>query len=176
MNLGHATPIRRNAIIGSLTLLLCLGASAQTLPAGPQATPAPPAHRTVALVSDACPVVHPGDFATLDWNPGFDPDGDVTGLRTASLSFAGLEEDGITIRSRPSFVLGGRGAAVVASPIGNGYFHIEVAVFPRLHPGVYHLIGAQATPTLFPEYQGPTPRMTVSPVSQRFCITVVSSR
>jgi hypothetical protein len=131
--------------------------------------------KTVPLVSDACPSVHIGDALTLDWNPGFDPAGLAANLRNFSLTFSGLQEDGITVKARPAFSLGDRAGKVAISSIGNGYFHIELPVSVRVAPGIYHLVDAHATPELFPEYQGRTLQMTNSPVGQRFCITVLGN-
>jgi hypothetical protein len=129
----------------------------------------------VPLVSDACPTVQTGDAVSLDWNPAFDPIWPVTGLRSFELRFAAVLENGVTVGSRPTALLGGRGVTVNISSIGNGFFHIEIPVSRGVQPGVYHLVEARAIAQLPPDYNGPNPTMTVSPVRERYCITVVSA-
>ena len=155
---------RTKAVVGSLGLLALVCASTQAAQA-----------RTVTLVSDACPAVQTGDAVSLDWNPGFDPLGVATGLRTFELRFAGVLENGVTIASRPTALFGGRGSTVNITAIGNGYYHIEIPVSRGVLPGVYHLVEARTIAELPPDYTGPSPSMTVSPVRERYCITVVSS-
>jgi hypothetical protein len=158
---------RAKAVFGCLGLLALACASAQA----PQTAQS----RTVLLVSDACPVVHTGDAVSLDWNPDFDPIWPVTGLRSFELRFAAVRGDGVTVASRATALLGGRGTRVNISSIGNGFFHIEIPVSRGVAPGVYHLVEARAIAQLPPDYNGPNPTMTVSPVRERYCITVVSS-
>jgi hypothetical protein len=119
--------------------------------------------------------VQTGDAVSLDWNPGFDPDWGVTGLHSFELRFAAVLENGVTVSSRVTASLGGRGVTVNISSIGNGYYHIEVPVSRGVVPGVYHLVDAHAIAEVPPDYTGPNPTMMVSPVRERYCITVVGA-
>ena len=60
-----------------------------------------------------------------------------------------------------------------ASPIGNGYFHIDLRIPSGSLPGQYKLIDAVSYAKTIPDYQGPGLPMTNSPVRERYCITVV---
>ena len=129
---------------------------------------------TIALVSDSCPQVHGGDHVALDWNPGFDHPGAVTGLRGFSLIVARLRDDGTVGKIRTTLSGGGKSHPAVASSLGNGYYHIEIQLPTTMHEGIYLLVDAEAIPEVLPEYEHePRPQMTVSPVRERFCITVV---
>jgi hypothetical protein len=166
-----SSSIRSKALIGGLSLLAFVCAPAQT-PQDAAASPAAPLVKPVPLVSGACPSVRQGGVISLDWNPGFDPSWAVTGLKFTRLVFQQLREDGVTPNPASRLVLdtGHRGTMTA---IGNGYFHIESRLSPMTHPGTYHLVGAAGSPELLPDYQGDAPKMTVSPVSEFYCITVV---
>lgn len=157
-------------ILGILcfSAVACAGSSAQQASARRAATAS-----TIALVSDTCPIVRGGDAVSLDWNPGFDPSWAVAGVRWVRLRFGSLQEDGVTVRERPGVVIGGRMSPQTISAPVNGYFHLELTIDRRIPPGVYHLVEATAMAQTVPAYQGASPRVTVSPVSQRYCITVV---
>ena len=133
---------------------------------------APPL-KVAELQSDRCPAVHSGEAVSFEFNPGFDPIWPVTGLRTVNLVFARLAEDGVTLE-HPSIAAGSRFTTARISSIGNGFFLVE-AVIGRAAPGIYDLVDVHVLASLLPEYQGPEPEMTVSPVSERYCITVVPS-
>lgn len=130
--------------------------------------------RPVPLVSDSCPQVREGDRITLDWNPGFDHAGIVTGLKSFSLVMAGVNENGAIGRQRIVLAAGGRGHSPFASSLGNGYYHIEIPVPSDLPEGVYRLVDADTDAEAMAGYENePRPQMTVSPVRERFCITVL---
>jgi len=161
--------------MGSLTLLSVVCAFAQTPQTSAlQAPPAVPS-RTVPLVSDACPVVRPGDKLALDWNPGFEHPGMVDSLLAFSLRFGLVSENGVTVQRFPGIVVEGHGSGGFVSPLGNGYFHIELRVPPGSPPGQYKLIDAVSNAKTFPDYQGPGLPMNNSPVRERYCITIVAA-
>ena len=166
-----ASSIRTKAIAGSLSLMASVCALAQT-PQPEAASPAVSRTHPVPLVSGACPAVSRGGTIALDWNPDFDPPWAGTGMRSFRLIFQQLEEDGVTLNPASRLVLdsGTRGRM---TDIGNGYFRLEARLPPMTHPGTYHLVGAFSSPQLLPDYQGEAPTMTVSPVSEFYCITVV---
>jgi hypothetical protein len=163
--------IRTKALIGGLSLLAFASAFAQA-PQEAAATSGTPTLQPVPLVSGACPAVRQGGAISLDWNPGFAPSWAETGMRSFRLIFQQLKEDGVTLNPASRLVLdsGPRGKM---TDIGNGYFHIESRLAPMTHPGTYHLVQAHSSPELLPDYQGEAPRMTVSPVRESYCITVV---
>jgi len=178
MNRRNVSRNLRQAVrAGACLLLACAGAAAQS--AKPETSVLPPAAsiaRIVPLVSDTCPVVHPGDNIALDWYPGFEHPGVVTGLRTLRLSFGSLSKDGVSVNTRHPLVLGWRGGGFSATNAWNGYFHFELPIARAIPPGEYHLIAADGTAATLPEYQGPGMKMTNSPVTARLCFTVVGSR
>jgi hypothetical protein len=162
-----SSSIRTKALIGGLSLL-AFGCAPALPPQGSAASPAVP------LVSGACPSVPQGGVISLDWNPGFDPSYPVTGLKSTRLVFQQLREDGVTLSLGPSsrlVLFSGPGGRI--TDIGNGYFHIESRLSPITRPGIYHLVGAAGSPALLPDYQGEAPKMTVSPVRESYCITIV---
>jgi hypothetical protein len=161
---------RTKAILGSLSLVAFACASAQAQTA--VASPAVPRAQPVPLVSGACPAVRQGGVISLDWNPGFDPSSAVTGMKSFRLIFQHLQQDGVNLNPASRLLLdsGPRGK-ITAS--GNGFFHIEARLPPSTHLGTYHLVQAHSSPALLPDYQGEAPKMTVSPASESFCITVV---
>ena len=135
---------------------------------------APAARRMppVPLVTGACSTVSQGDTIAFDWNPGFAPAWGVTGMRSFRLIFQGLREDGVSLNPASRLLLdsGPRGRFTA---IGNGYFHIEARLPTLAHRGTYHLVAARSAPELVPDYQGDAPEMTVSPVREYYCITVL---
>ena len=166
-----SSSIRAKALIGGLSLLAFVCASAQASQDS-AASPAAPPLQPVPLVYGACPAVRQGGFISLDWNPGFDPSYPVTGLKFTRLVFHQVREDGVSLNPSFRFVLdsGPRGRI---TDVGNGYFHLEARLPPMTHPGTYHLVGAVSSPQLLPDYRGEAPKMTDSPVREQFCITVV---
>lgn len=130
--------------------------------------------RTVPLMSDACPAVHPGGKVSLELNPGFEYPGVVVGLGNFYLFFGRLVDDSVIVRQVRPLRMGGVATNIQVTSIGNGYFHIELPIPAHVAPGEYHLINATTVAKVLPEYQGPTLTMTVSPVRERYCITVVS--
>jgi hypothetical protein len=116
--------------------------------------------------------VRQGGVLSFDWNPGFAPSWGVTGIRSFRLIFQHLQRDGVNLNPASRLVLdsGPRGRMTA---IGNGYFHIEARLPSSTHPGIYHLVAAHSAPELVPDYQGEAPKMTVSPVRESFCVTVV---
>lgn len=163
--------IRTKAILGSLSVMAFASALAQA-PQTEVSAPAVPRVPPVPLVSGACPAVSQGGTIAFDWNPDFDPSWGVTGMRSFRLIFQQLKEDGVTLNPASRLLLdsGPRGRM---TDIGNGYFHIEARVPPFAHRGTYHLVAAHSAPELVADYQGDAPKMTVSPVRESFCVTVV---
>jgi hypothetical protein len=155
---------------GALILLAICGASAQE--------PKKAGSALVALVSDACPVVHAGDKVALDWNPAFDPEWPVEGIQSTRLILGRQEENGVNPLPRVRFTLGGRELPFAATPIANGFFHFEYTVpHPRrLPPGVYRVVDARVTARVNENYKGAAPRAQESPASGRFCFTVQSTQ
>ena len=172
MNHGHRDTTRTIAALGGLSLLSMACALAQAGGRYPLSAAQP---HTVPLLSDACPAVRSGDKISLDWNPGFEHPGMVEGLRVINLRFGRISANGVTVQQLPAIRLGGLGAALPVTSIGNGYFHIELRIPAGAAPGEYHLIDATADAKTLPEYQGPSLPMTNSPVRERFCITIVPS-
>lgn len=164
----HSRAVRNIALFSALSLFMPV-VRAQTL----EAKPAPPP-KVTALTSDACPEVHVGEMVSFDFNPVFDPVWPVTGLRMVNLNFARVAEDGVSLE-HPSVFAGTRHTVTRVSSIGNGFFHVE-AMIGRAAPGQYRLVDVHAFAALLEEYRGsgPEPEMTISPVSQRYCITVVA--
>jgi len=162
---------RTKAILGSLSLLAFTCAFAQT-PQTEVASPAISRAQPVPLVSGACPAVPQGGVISFDWNPGFDPSWGVTGMKSFRLIFQQFRNDGVNLNPASRLLLdsGPRGRMTAG---GNGYFQIEAHLSPSTHPGTYQLVDAHSSPELLPEYQGEAPKMTVSPVREHFCITVV---
>ncbi len=163
-----SSSIRTKAILGSLSGVAFACAFAQAAPQSEISARVPP----VALVSGACPAVSQGGTIAFDWNPGFAPSWGVTGMRSFRLIFQSLREDGVNLNpaSRLQLESAPRGRITA---IGNGYFHIEARLPPFAHRGTYHLVAAHGAPELVPDYQGEAPEMTVSPVREFYCITVV---
>jgi hypothetical protein len=158
-------------ILGGLSLMAFACALAQE-PQTEVAQPAVPRVPPVPLVSGACPVLRSGSVIAFDWNPGFDPSWGVTGMRSFRLVFQLLGADGVHLNPASRLLLySGSGGRITA--IGNGYFHIEERVPPFTHQGTYHLVDAHSSAQLVPDYQGEAPKMTVSPVREYYCITVL---
>jgi hypothetical protein len=162
---------RTKAILGSLSLMAFACALAQA-PQSEVASPAVSRPQPVALVSGACPAVSQGGAISFDWNPGFDPSWGVTGMKSFRLVFQLLRADGVHVNPASRLLLDSAPRGRITA-IGNGYFHIEARVPPFAHRGTYHLVAAHSAPELLPDYQGDAPKMTVSPVREYFCITVV---
>jgi hypothetical protein len=162
---------RTKVILGSLSLMAFSCALAQT-PQTDVAAPAVSRAQPVPLVSGACPAVRQGGVISLDWNPGFDPSSAVKGMKSFRLIFQQLQNDGVSLNPASRLLLdsGPRGRMTA---VGNGYFHIEARLPSSSHPGTYHLVGAHTSPELLPNYQAEAPKMTVSPVREHFCITVL---
>jgi hypothetical protein len=162
--------IRTKALLGSLSLLTFACALAQT-PQTDAASSTAPRAQPVPLVSGACPAVGQGGAISLDWNPAFDSSWAVTGIKSFRLIFQSLLADGVTPNPASRLVMdsGPRGRATA---IGDGSFHIEARLPSSTHPGIYHLVMAHTSPELLPNYQGDSPKATVSPASEDFCITV----
>jgi hypothetical protein len=165
----HSRAARNIALFSALSLLMPV-VRAQT--SEDKVAPQP---KVTALMSDACPAVHVGEMVSFDFNPVFDPIWPVTGLRMVNLNFARVAEDGVSLE-RPSVFVGTRHTVARVSSIGNGFFHVE-AMIGRAAPGEYRLVDVHAFAAVPEEYResGPEPEMTVSPVSERYCITVVAS-
>jgi len=155
----------------SLTAITAITVGLPVLGQQPNAVSTP----SVSLVSDTCPVVHEGDTIALDWNPGFEHDWAVTAVDSIRLSFAPLDDYGVAVRMRNVYTFRGKSVAVNGESVVNGYFHFIVPVLGRVPPGIYRLVDARVAPQVLPDYGGPLPVMTVSPVRERYCITVVSS-
>ena len=169
MNRGRTASTRLRAILGGLALLAAASVCAQA--------PKPDGFRAIPLVADSCPNVQIGDRVSLDWNPNFDPIWPVTDLRGFRLTFAAVADDGVNLK-QTYLILDSRSTPSEISPLGNGFFHIEITVSPRstttkvIRPGNYRLVRAGAIATLDPNYAGELPQMTNSPVGERYCITV----
>lgn len=164
---------------GTAKLGTCLAAVALlTTPAWAQAQqPSGPAvTKAVALVSDACPAVQPGGRLALDWNPNFDPAGEVSGLHSFELIFRKLDEYGVNVLEQgPMFAASTAHTRGAIAPLGNGFYHIELTIPRRVHAGAFRLVAARATADVYPEYKNspPWPLMTDSPVHTRLCVTVL---
>jgi hypothetical protein len=168
---SSSSSIRTKAILGSLSVM----ALSCTLAQAPQtevSAPAVPRVPPVPLVAGVCPAVSQGGTIALDWNPGFAPSWGVTGMRSFRLIFQGLREDGVNLNPASRLPLDSAPRGRITA-IGNGYFHIEAYIPPFAHRGTYHLVAAHSAPELMPGYQGDAPEMTVSPVRDYYCITVV---
>ena len=163
----HLRAARNIALFSTLSLVLSV-VLAQT--SEEKLAPQP---KVTALKSDMCPVVHVGEMVSLEFNPVFDPNWPVTGMRTLNLEFARMAEDGASLE-RPSVLAGSRHTVARITDIGNGFFHVE-ALIGRATPGVYRLVNVHTSAAVLEEYRGsgPEPEVTVSPVSERYCITVV---
>ena len=161
----------RRAPAALLLLLLALTAvPAQTRGDKPETQP-----KVVPLQSDTCPVVYGGDKIAFDWNPVFDPEWGVTGINLARLQFARLDEDGVHLQAtRSLYTLGGRASPAIVTALANGFYHVELNVESgrATKPGVYRLVRARMNARVEENYNGPTLRMTRSPVESRFCITL----
>jgi hypothetical protein len=158
-------------IMSTLSLMAFACAIAQE----PQTAVVPPSAlhlQPVPLVSGACPAVSQVGVISLDWNPGFDASWAVTGLKSFRLIFQQLQKDGVSLNPASRLVLDASPLGRMTA-IGNGYFHIEARLPSSAHLGVYQLVMAHSSPELPPDYQGEAPKMTVSPVRESFCITVV---
>jgi hypothetical protein len=166
-----SSSICTKTILGSLSGMAFACALAQA-PQTEVSAPAVPRVPPVPLVAGVCPAVSQGGIIAFDWNPGFAPSWGVTGMRSFRLIFQGLREDGVTLNPASRLLLdsGHRGRM---TDIGNGYVHIEARLPPMAHRGTYHLVRAVSSPQLLPDYQGDAPEMTVSPVRESFCVTVV---
>jgi hypothetical protein len=162
-----STRIRASAVGTTLLVLAC--SLAQT--ARGQAA-ASNLVQPVPLLSGACPVVRTNGAISLDWNPGFDHPGAVTGLKSFRLLFHPLREDGVNPNTASSILIDS-GPGRKATLVDNGYFHIVARLPPSARPGVYQLAEAHYTPRLIQDYQGEEPTMTASPVGEHLCITVV---
>jgi hypothetical protein len=132
--------------------------------------------QVVALVSDACPTVQLGGRIALDWNPNFDPPGEVSGLRSFEMVFKRLDDYGVNVMDQGPMLIARtvrtRGAI---TPLGNGFYHIEMTIPRNAHAGAFRLVVAHARAEVFPEYKDslPWPFMTNSPVQTRLCVTVL---
>ena len=167
MKHGRTISTYAKALVGILGLLAVICAPAQS--------PQPTQPRTVPLVSDSCPSVRIGDKISFDLNPLFDPIWPVTGLRGFGLEFLKVADDGVHLNRQFIHLIAGNTPTSI-SPLGNGYFHIEVSMGKRsIAPGIYRLVRAEAVAEVQTDYNGPNPTMMVSPVRERSCITVVSS-
>ncbi len=174
MNSGRTASKHWRTILSGLALLAVTSVCAQA--------PKPASYRTIPLVSDSCTSVRIGDRVSLDWNPNFDPIWPVTGLSGFGLTFAAVADDGVNLKQlsrQTSLILESRYTPSEITPLGNGFFHIEITVSPRImttnmiRPGTYRLVRARAIAALDPSYTGGLPRMMNSPVEERYCITVL---
>lgn len=154
--------------IGLGLSLICINVAAQAVQ--PDTSSAASAGRIVPLVSDICSVVRAGDKVSLDWNPGFEHSGSVIGLRSFTLIFD-TAGGAFSHASPRGYQAGPWGSVPNATPIGNGFYHVVVAL-PRMAPGTYQLVNARASAQMIQSYNGPPSQMTVSPVRERYCITV----
>ena len=162
-----SSSIRTKVLLGSLSGMAFACALAQA-PQSEISARVPP----VPLVSGACPAVSPGGTIAFDWNPGFAPSSGVTGMRSFRLIFQSLREDGVTLNPASRLPLDSAPRGRITA-LGNGSFHLEARVPPFAHRGAYRLVAAHSAPELVPDYQGDAPEMTVSPVPEYYCITVL---
>lgn len=176
MQFEYRSSHRYHKALGVLSVLLLTQATAQTPAAGNQTAPKVQG-ATVQLVSDVCPVVHAGDRIAFDWNPVFDPEGPVLGVGKVNLQFGRQEENGVNLLPRAVYSLGARKTPTSATATANGFYHVEITVPGEriLPPGIYHLVDARVNAQVEPDYQGPAPQMTQSPVDSRYCFTMSSA-
>lgn len=167
--------IRHKAIAGiaGMTISLCVAAQTPQAAIARQSSRAV-GSRTVPLVSDVCPQVRAGDWISLDWNPIFDPEWPVTGLRYVRLRFSLLDDDGVHFQPQGARAIGGEVSRVRVVPMANGFYHAEFVISKGIAPGVYRLTQAAVRAKFERDYTGQPPQMTVSPVDSRYCITVVA--
>lgn len=138
-----------------------------------EATPAPATtHATVPLKAFTCVVAHPGDWVTMDWNPGFSDMGLVHGIGMSSLGLAPLFDNG-QIAGLTRIELGGLHARVRTGSLGNGYFHFEFALPGHIRFGDYLVATTTIHARMADDYDGPSMEMTNDPRHQHFCITIV---
>ncbi len=174
MKTGFASSKRIKFLSTGLLLVVSGWVRAQQPAANQNASHAGP--KAIALVSDQCPVVQRGGRISLDWNPNFDQEGAVSGLRGFQLIFRQLDEDGVHFREQArKMIVTTAHTAGALMPLGNGFYHIELTVPRTAGSGVYRLVGAGAFAAVYPEYKDmlPQPLMTDSPVRTRLCVTVV---
>jgi hypothetical protein len=156
-------------------LLLLLLLALPTVPAQTPGDKPATQPKIVPLQSDTCPVVYGGDKIAFDWNPVFDSEWAVTGINLARLQFARQGEDGVHLQpTRGLYTLGGRASPAIVTALANGFYHVELNVESgrATKPGVYRLVWARMNARVEENYNGPTLRMTRSPVESRFCITL----
>ncbi len=175
MDCNRKLSILSKAIVGIVGMAFSLCVAAQTPQAAISASsPRVAGSRTVPLVSDMCPQVRAGDWISLDWNPLFDPEWPVTGLRYMRLRFSLLDDDGVHFQPQGARVLGGEVSRVRVVPMANGFYHAEFVISKGIAPGVYRLTQTAVRAKVERDYTGQPPQMTVSPVDSRYCITVVA--
>lgn len=167
--------VKRGILLAAAVLLAgSCWVEAQTGPTSEKAQNAAP--KAVALVSDACPAVQRGGRIALDWNPNFDNEGEVSGLHSFEMIFRKLDEYGVNVMEKGlMFTASTMHTAGAITPLGNGFYHIELTVARDARPGVYRLVVARASAEVYPEYKNipPWPAMTDSPVRTRLCVTVL---
>ena len=141
--------------------------------------------KTVPLTPGTCATVSNGDTITLDWNPGFEHPGVVTGMRHFELAFARSQDKERAARvgaplhlvasPRIHGELPGQPSPEI-EPAANGMFHIRFHPDLRnVEPGEYNLIAAQAIASTAEDMQGNEPAMTNSPLNSPFCLDVIAS-
>lgn len=163
-----ARTVRVNAgtLIGLMATVLVAVGSAQE-------PPAPPRPAAVKLVPNQCVQISAGVPLALEWNPGFEHPGAVTGLRGFGMTFARVGEDGVHLVPRSGFSLGGRTTGQLAVPLGNGYYRVEVRFSRTVRLGTYQLVSADAVAQVSDDFHGDL-HLLVSPAREHFCIIVVS--
>lgn len=125
------------------------------------------------LVSDSCPAVLPGTYISLEWNPGFDHAGVVTGLHMFRATFYRKSKNG-TLQTYLPLTLGGVQGTFAASSNPNGFFKIQLKLPREIAPGAYYLTEAKGSASTAADYTGAAITMTNSPSTARFCFRVTT--
>lgn len=157
-----------------LGYLVIAASSPSPSPARAQnATPSPEtAQKAVSLQPFACVTAHPGEWVTIDWNPGFRDPGVMRGIGLARLRLAPVRDNGQVLQ-HAHVDLGGLGSPFRTEDIWNGYFRLKFALPSRIGQGDYLVTGAVIHARMIDDYDGPPMEMTHDPRDQHFCITVL---
>jgi hypothetical protein len=124
--------------------------------------------------------VHVGDRLAFDWNPVFDPDGAVEGVKALGLQFDRQEDNGVNLETRYRVRIGGstESELLTVTPLGNEIdrFELTVQFLSKLKPGIYRMTAANFIAKTEDGYTGETPQATNRLVDERYCITLQGAR